>query len=91
MKTELKWVEPYDGHFHANIDDRSEYRVHAVSTGGFRAERVDDGQVGPDEPHCSSFGAACLKGAYRRFWRQSVRARNYLQEGPLRCDTTANG
>ncbi|ETZ27244.1 hypothetical protein L843_5549 [Mycobacterium intracellulare MIN_061107_1834] len=32
MKTELKWVEPHEGHFHANIDDRSEYRVHAVST-----------------------------------------------------------
>ena len=48
MKTELKWVEPFEGHLHANIDDRSEYRVHAVPTGGFRAERVDDGLVHHD-------------------------------------------
>lgn len=48
MKTELKWVELHEGHFHANIDDRSEYRVHAISTGGFRAERVDDGFVHHD-------------------------------------------
>jgi hypothetical protein len=58
VKTELKWVEPHEGHFHANIDDRCEYRVHVVSTGGFRAERVDDGFVHHDLGRAATATAA---------------------------------
>ena len=31
---------------------------------------VDDGQVGLDEPHCSSFDAALLRGAGRTAWHR---------------------
>jgi hypothetical protein len=41
---DLIWQQPHEGHFHAIRDDRSEFRVHALSGGdGYRAERVDDG------------------------------------------------